>query len=87
MTKLEQTIVDNARRELDAVLRYYRKKGENTSEADFDDAWREYLGHFNTMNAFLMLAHQADSGLSADGIQALLRLEGEHAAAHRAEFN
>lgn len=87
MTRLETTIVDNARRELDAVLRFYRKKAENTIEADFDDAWREYLGHFNTMSAFLMLAHQPDSGLSAEGVEALLRLEDEHAAAHRASVN
>ncbi|KSQ21746.1 hypothetical protein APB26_32715 [Pseudomonas aeruginosa] len=87
MTKLEQTIVDNARRELSAVLNFYRKKAENTADADFDDAWREYLGHFNAMNAFLMLAHQNDSGLSSDGIQALLRIEDEHAAAHRASVN
>ncbi|HCE8129467.1 TPA: hypothetical protein NHR53_006059 [Pseudomonas aeruginosa] len=87
LTKLEQTIVDNARRELDAVLSFYRKKAENTTDVDFDDAWREYLGHFNTMNAFLMLAHQANSGLSAEGTQALQRLEDEHAAAHRASVN
>ena len=65
MTKLEQTIVDNARRELDAVVRYYRKKGENTSEADFDDTWREYLGHFNTMNAFLRTASRLCCALRA----------------------
>lgn len=87
MTKLEQTIVDNARRELDAVLSFYCKKAENTNDVDFDDAWREYLGHFNTMNAFLMLAHQTDSGLSTESIQALLRLEDEHATAHRAMVN
>ncbi|HGO9799619.1 TPA: hypothetical protein ACLEB8_004807 [Pseudomonas aeruginosa] len=87
MRQLEQTILENARRELDAVLTYYRKKSEGTNVEEFDEAWRDYLGHFNTMNAYLMLAHQAKSGLSAEGVQALIRLEDEHAAAHRAAVN
>ncbi|HCA1453028.1 hypothetical protein [Pseudomonas aeruginosa] len=88
MTKLEQSIIANARAELSAVLYFYRKKAEGSMTIDdFDDAWRDYLGHYHALNALLMFAHQADVGMSAEAVQALQLIEEEHAGAYRASAN
>lgn len=81
MTQLEQTIIANARRELVAVLSFYKSK-QNGQATAYDDA--DYLVHFHSLNALLMLAHQVNSGMSAGAIQALIEIEEEHAAAFRA---
>jgi hypothetical protein len=87
MQQLEKSIIANARLELASVLEYYRVKTTGTTSEDFDEAWRDYLGHYHAMNAFLMLAHQTNSGVSAEGVEALLKIEAEHAAAYRATLN
>lgn len=87
MTQLEQTLIANARRELSAVLFYYQQKEAGITAAKADEAWVEYLGHFNAMNALLALAHQADTGLSEEGVQALLAIEEQHAAKYRETVN
>ncbi|WP_181105299.1 hypothetical protein [Stutzerimonas stutzeri] len=84
MTQLEQTIIANARQDLAAVLDYYQATPSKDAETDGDNAWLEYLCRYNAMNALLMLAHQHNSGLSPVGIQTLLEIEEEHAAAFRA---
>lgn len=81
MTQLEQSIIANARRELVAVLSFYKSK-QNGQATAYDDA--DYLVHFHSLNALLMLAHQVNSGMSAVAIQALIEIEEEHAAAFRA---
>lgn len=83
MTKLEQTIIANARRELATVLVYYGQKAAGNAAAQGDEAWVEYHGHFNALNALLTLAHLADSGLSEEGTKALLAIEAEHAEVFR----
>jgi len=83
MTHLEQTIIANARIELEAVLAYYRDKDALSPADAAEDAWRDYHGRYNAMHAFLMLAHQANSGMSAEGVEALKEIEAEHALAYR----
>lgn len=83
MTQLEQTIISNAKLELANVLFYYGQKAAGIATANGDEAWLEYLGHYNSMNALLALAHQANTGLSAEGVAALLSIEREHAEAYR----
>lgn len=83
MTQLEQTIISNARMDLAAVLVYYGQKAAGIGAAQGEDAWLDYLGRYNAMNALLMLAHQADSGMTDECVQALLAIENEHAAAYR----
>lgn len=84
MTQLENTITANARRELAAVLSYYREKTTgSSSEGAGDEAWLDYLGHYHAMNGLLMLAHQVDSGMSSECVAALLQIEAEHAAAYQ----
>jgi hypothetical protein len=83
MTQLEQTIIANAKRELAVVLVYYGQKAAGTKAAKGEDAWLEYLGHYNSLNALLSLAHQAESGLSEEGTQALLDIEAQHTEAYR----
>ena len=84
MTNLEQTIIENAQQELAAVLNFYRNKASGMTTEGFDDAWRDYLGHYHAMNALIAIAHQAHSGLSQEAILALRKIEDEHGTAYRA---
>lgn len=83
MNKLEQTIVENARDELAALLCFYQnRKAESQDSKNIEDV-SEQLGHFYALHALLALGHQADSGISEEGRQELLRVENEHAEALR----
>lgn len=84
MTQLEKTIIGNARLELAEVLAYYREKATGSTGDCSEEQWLDYLGHYNALHALLMLAHQTNSGVSAEGMEALLKIEAEHAAAYRA---
>lgn len=88
LTQLEQTIIGNARFELEAVMRFFRRKAEpgTTAEA-FDEVWREYLGHLQALNAYTGLSHQANSGLSEEGSRLLREIEADYVAAYQASTN
>lgn len=83
MNQLEQTIVANARTALASLLHFYQNRkakgqgNETTEEVD------EHIGHFYTLHALLVFGHQANSGMSEEGMQALREIEDEHAAALR----
>ena len=87
MTGLEQTIIENAKQELAAVLVFYREKTIGIPAEHFDEAWQRYLGHFHGMNALIAIAHQARSGLSIEARDALLKIEHDHLTAYRALAN
>ena len=80
MIQLEQTIIANARQETAAALSFYKSKQNGQATADDAD---DYLGHYHALNALLTLAHQVNSGMSAEAVQALLVIEGESTAAFR----
>jgi len=83
MNQLEQTIVANARAELASLLHLYesrKAKGQNRETAEEVD---EQQGHFHALYALLVFGHQANSGMSEEGMQALRKIEAEHAAALR----
>jgi len=81
VNQLEQTIVNCAERELAVVQAYYARKASGATD---DEAWLDYLAHFNGLNAYLVLAHQSEAGLSEECSRALLDIEARHAAAYRA---
>jgi hypothetical protein len=78
MTQLEQTITERARAHLAGVRAFYAKaKAGTAAEGDRDAYQRDHAA----MNALLELAHWRDSGMSAEGRDALLAVEVEAAEA------
>lgn len=45
-----------------------------------DDA-DDFIGHYHALTTLLMLAHQVNSGMSAEGVHALQAIEKEHSRA------
>lgn len=79
-TLLEKTIISNARQLQSALAAYYpRQRAGATSEDDET----EYLSNHHQMTALLILAHQAESGMSEEAVQQLMAIEHEDAAALR----
>jgi len=72
MNELELTIISNARTALENVKNFYQRD----VGADRDD----YFKNLYALHALTKLAAE-DSGMSADGVKALKKMELEHAAA------
>ncbi|WP_019405867.1 hypothetical protein [Stutzerimonas stutzeri] len=62
MTQLEQTIIANAKRELAVVLVYYGQKAAGIKAAKGEDAWLEYLGHYNSLTRYCRLPTRLNQG-------------------------
>lgn len=80
MNQLETTLIELARQHLAAVQAFYAKLQAGT--ADEEDR-NDYGADHGALFALLELGHLADSGMSAEGAQALRVIEDEHAAAVR----
>jgi len=83
MNQLEKTIVANARAELAAVLNFYKDRKAQAQDNETTEEVDEHIGHFHALQTLLVFGHQANSGMSEEGMQALREIEGEHAAALR----
>lgn len=83
MNQLEKTIVANARAELAAVLNFYKDRKAQAQENETTEEVDEHIGHFHALQTLLVFGHQANSGMSEEGMQALREIEGEHTAALR----
>ena len=83
MNQLEQTIVANAHAELASLLHFYQNRKAKAQDSETTEAVDEHLGHYYALNALLVFGHQANSGMSEEGMQALRMIEEEHAAALR----
>lgn len=80
MNQLEQTIIERARDHLNAVKAFYTKVEAGVTE---DDARDEYLRDHAALYTLLEFGHMRDSGISAEGRNALLAVEDDAAAALR----
>lgn len=81
MTKLETTLIQMARQQLSAVMRFLDKQvGESVTEDDQDD----YLRDSGALSVLLELGHVSESGMGEDAASAMREVEAQHAAAVRA---
>ena len=81
MNQLEKTIVANARAELVSLLHFYENRKAEAQDRETTEEVDEHMGNFYALNALLVFGHQANSGMSEEGAQALRLIESEHAAA------
>ncbi|WP_071534946.1 hypothetical protein [Pseudomonas aeruginosa] len=74
---LEQTIIDNARQELDAILSFHRRKAEGIDGEQLEQACRDYLARYHALCALLVFGHLPDCGMSEPGARELRTIEAE----------
>lgn len=79
ITKLERTLIENARHAQEQSAEFYRLKNDGKAT---EDNYYEYQKHFHALTVLLTLAHQHDSGLSQEATQQLLEIEDAEAAAY-----
>ena len=77
MNQLEKTIVANARAELAAVLNFYKDRKAKAQDNETQEEVDERIGHFHALHALLVFGHQANSGMSEEGMHALRAIEDE----------
>ncbi|WP_421526831.1 hypothetical protein [Pseudomonas brenneri] len=82
MTKLERTLIDNAKTHQEALAAYYPKYQAKQSSSD---EHAEYLNHSHALTELVSLA-QHDSGLSLEAAEQLRMIEDEDAATFRQHF-
>ncbi|HBO2517854.1 TPA: hypothetical protein ACXNFB_005855 [Pseudomonas aeruginosa] len=85
--RLEQTIIDNARQELDAILSFHRKKAEGIGGEQLEQACRDYLARYHALCALLVFGHLPNCGISEQGACELRAIEAEFHAVNKASTN
>ncbi|WP_219096173.1 hypothetical protein [Pseudomonas sp. UMAB-40] len=83
MSQLENTMIHAARQELEVVKDFYVKRAQGVVTQENRD---DFLLHLYSMLALLKFGNQDDTGMSAEGAQALREIEQEHAAAFAASM-
>lgn len=78
MTPLESTLIAIARDYLEAVKRFYAKQTAGKALADDRELFQESHSALTTL---LQLGHMQGSGISDEGVRAMLNIEAEAAAA------
>ncbi|MCL8287413.1 hypothetical protein M9Y54_27610 [Pseudomonas aeruginosa] len=84
---LEQTIIDNARQELDAILSFHRRKAEGIDGEQLEQACRDYLARYHALCALLVFGHLPDCGMSEPGARELRTIEAELHAVNKTPAN
>lgn len=82
LTRLEETIVENARAELTRVLNFLANGISGMSNDEVEEAYRDYVGNHHALSALVGIAHQSNSGLSIEAASILRRIQDEEVAAH-----
>ncbi|EMH6305933.1 hypothetical protein VNPA120661_67900 [Pseudomonas aeruginosa] len=85
--RLEQTIIDNARQELDAILSFHRRKAEGIDGEQLEQACRDYLARYHALCALLVFGHLPDCGMSEPGARELRAIEAELHAVNKTAAN
>lgn len=84
MNKLESTVVELARRHFASIQSFYNAQGAGRVD---DENENSFIGDHGALTALLELGHLSDSGMSLEGVNALLEIEAEHAALVRRRTN